>query len=1147
MINKNFIDKLLSDSNIVDVAQKIITTKFTKSGANYKTNSPFNTKDKTPSFSVNEKKQCFKCFSSGNGGKVVTLIMSLEKLTYPEAIEWLAEFMNRTVIYDNMSKEEVQDYKDKAKRLDGLIASCQKRLVAELKGGPREYLTGERALTEDTIIEWGLGFGTDDWRLLSKDITEAGYFTLAKELGIIGSKEEHVYDKTRGKITFPLENHRGRIIGYATREFTEKESKKVPKWINPPENDEFNKSSFLFGWYRAKGDIREFRTAHITEGYLDVINNHQRGMCNVVSAGGTGITTGQLKELHKVTKRLNFLLDGDEAGIKAAYRILPEALMMGFHVSITLFPEGMDTDDWLRAHPKLTTLEIKAAYKEMSVEGFEWYLSKKKLEKPESDELVDEIAPILKTLTNPIRKRAYTDHLIKELGLVEADILAVVGLEDSSAEKQKTVYTEDQLRDEIKLLQSADEDLSSIADTMAELIKNEDSPVRIAQYEKVISKELGISAKILGSLVRKKATPKEVQNLTEDDVRLPAGADRKFYDKYKFCFTADGYHFYNTNSGNVKQGTNFTIIPHFHIQSRVPGENKRLMTIQNKREELLVEMDSEALVSFPQFKKVVWDYGNFGFKPGTNTTHFDMLRDFLGAEFIPAKPLAVLGQQPEGFFAFSNGVVNESGEFTEIDDFGIVRHLDEYQNVLGEDVKHDQHYFLPAFSKLNKGVRADEDNYETERKLVYKKSEVSIDEWMGLFMKAFGKEKGMLGLTWLVAACFRSIFLKELLFFPLLFGYGETGSGKSVFGKILQNFFFHNQMEFSLKSGTDSGMSRRLGQVTDAAAFLDEFNDFIHEERFNHLKNAWGGIGREIGRATHNNKTRTIKVTVALYIAGQYMSSHDDHALTNRSVLLEFLKQDHRPEEQISAFNKLKDLMNKGVSSLVADILTHRAKVAEAARSGFNTVKNSLREELKGQHYEERVVDNYSLLIATAESVHGVLKMPFDLGEFKALCKEKILQTSDLITDTEGVSKFWRKVVRLSQDGELRIDRDFQMETPVHVGIRENSRKQITQWSNKNDEEVVYINWGSVYDRYRESDKMEAIDKSTLKGMLNARLDTYIGRKEKHNFPNYGGSAEALLFRYKELQEAGFTFNAGSKQPKTDEVLAGDKSEEDPF
>ncbi|MGH1338996.1 MAG: DNA primase [Aureispira sp.] len=1048
MINKNFIDRLLSKADIEYLAPKLVPD-LKKSGANLVAKSPF-TDEKTGSFYVSPAKQIFKCFSSGNGGNIVTLSMQVKTLSYPQAIEWIAEQMNEEVQYDHQSKEEREEYLTQQERYSKLLRSVSKRLYLGLDENVKQHLAA-RKVTEEEISLWGLGYGTADWEYLSKSIIETGYFTEAKDLFIINNKAEKTYDRSRGKITITLHSDTGRVVGFAYRQFLEEGG---AKYINPTDGPLFKKNEYWYGMHLAKKEIRNRKHAFIVEGYFDVQAMHRVGITNTIAGCGTSITDGQIKILLRCNiKHFVLLLDGDDAGTKSALRHIPLFIERGAKVSVISLPNGQDPDDFLRDKTADQTREVREQLKKLQKDGLEWWLRYK--------------------------------------------------------------------------LETLEEDGDTVAEeAMLLLAKMEGQHLLKGRWEEMVAKLCRTKLKDLRVLMKslQADVKEEVQELKEGDVRLPKGADRAFYDKHQFCFNEHGYHFYHPNAGHVKQGTNFTIIPHFHIQSRIPGENKRLMTIKNHREEILVELESSALVSFPKFKQEVWDYGNFGFKAGTNTNHFDMLRDYLGDAFVGCKPLNVLGQQPEGFFAFSNGIVNETGEFHAINDFGIVKHTDQYTDVMGEDVDHEQHYYLPAFSKLNKGVRSDEDDFETERKLVYKESSVSFSQWMKLFMDAFGKEKGMIGLSWLIASCFRSMFIKDLLFFPLLFGYGETGSGKSMFGKVLQNFFFYKQQEFSLKSGTDSGMSRRLGQVNDAVVFLDEFNEFITEDRFNHLKNGWGGIGREIGRATHNNKTRTIKVTLAMYLAGQYMSSLDDHALTNRSVLLEFLTTSTRPQKQVEAFNKIKDLMNEGVSSLVAEIIKFRPQMQEVSKKGFNQLKNELREEMKGMPYVERVMDNFCVLMSTVKALESYVQFPFTYAEFKELCQEKILHTSDLIGDTEGVAQFWRVIERLNQNHEIIRDRDYSFECPETVGIREDKRKSTERWKNLNDknepETLLYLNWNNVYERYKNDDKKAAIDRSTLKGMLANRKEVYVGRTENHEFSKYGKTT-ALVFKYSALQKKG--------------------------
>ena len=161
-------------------------------------------------------------------------------------------------------------------------------------------------------------------------------------------KDDRSYDRFRGRVIFPVHNITGRVMGFGGRTLSSDEN--VPKYVNSPESDIYNKSQILYGLFFAKNAIIRNDTCYLVEGYTDVISLHQAGVENVVASSGTSLTEEQIRLIKRYTPNITILYDGDPAGIKASFRGIDMVLEQGMNVRIVLFPDGEDPDSYARKH-----------------------------------------------------------------------------------------------------------------------------------------------------------------------------------------------------------------------------------------------------------------------------------------------------------------------------------------------------------------------------------------------------------------------------------------------------------------------------------------------------------------------------------------------------------------------------------------------------------------------------------------------------------------------------------------------------------------------------------------------------------------------------------------------------------------------------
>ena len=346
MIERTTIERIFSTADIVEVIGEFVNLK--RSGQNYKGLSPF-TNEKTPSFFVSPAKGIFKCFSSGIGGNVVTFLMEHEKLSYPEALKFLARKYNIEIAEKEATEEELQQKDDRESML-ALNMFAQKYYAENLHNTEEGRVIGlsyfhERGFKDKVIAKFQLGYSREQKDAFTRTALNNGYKPeYLQKTGLSIQKENYHFDRFHGRIIFPIHGLSGQILGFGAR--TLKSDEKTAKYLNSPESDVYHKSNILYGLYFARQSILKNDKCFLVEGYTDVISMHQAGIENVVAASGTSLTLEQIRLIKRFTKFITVLFDGDEAGIKASLRGIDLILEEGLNVKVVLFPDGQDPDSF---------------------------------------------------------------------------------------------------------------------------------------------------------------------------------------------------------------------------------------------------------------------------------------------------------------------------------------------------------------------------------------------------------------------------------------------------------------------------------------------------------------------------------------------------------------------------------------------------------------------------------------------------------------------------------------------------------------------------------------------------------------------------------------------------------------------------------
>ncbi|NLY21239.1 MAG: DNA primase [Tissierellia bacterium] len=353
-INPETLDEIRDRADIVDVVGSHVQLK--RAGASYQGLCPFHS-EKTPSFSVSPNKGIFHCFGCGVGGDVITFVMKIEGLTFPEAAKKLADQYG-VHIKENKGNFKKNDLKETAFELNRKVAFYYMQNLIGYKPA-LEYLF-KRGITIDFIKKYGIGYSKDSWDDLVKYLEgENQDLELASKLGLLGKKKksEGYYDVFRGRIIFPIINTKNKVIGFGGRVLDDS----MPKYLNSPESLVFNKGNNLYGLnYFNRGKKKE--NIILVEGYMDVISLGTQGIDYCVASLGTALTINQVKLLSQYGENFYICYDGDFAGINATKRAIQIFNSLEINVKVIQLKDGLDPDDFIKKYGRMRfEAEVKYA------------------------------------------------------------------------------------------------------------------------------------------------------------------------------------------------------------------------------------------------------------------------------------------------------------------------------------------------------------------------------------------------------------------------------------------------------------------------------------------------------------------------------------------------------------------------------------------------------------------------------------------------------------------------------------------------------------------------------------------------------------------------------------------------------------------
>ncbi len=430
--SEEFLRKIKERVSLVEIVGEHVVLR--KAGSNHVGLCPFHS-ERSPSFSVSETKHLFHCYGCKKGGDLFRFVMDMRGLSFPEAVEELAERARVPLpagITSSEGESPEQQARRQAQRERTNVAHRLNRFAAaffhqNLGGEPKAYVE-RRGLTPEAIRNFYVGYAPEGWDALTQHLIKAkAPLPVAVELGLIRPSPPGArstgghFDLFRNRVVFPILDLRGKVAGFGGRAIGEGET---PKYLNSPESMLFQKSRLLYGLFQAQKFIREADVAIVVEGYFDVVTLHAAGIGNVVATCGTSLTPDHLQILKRFASKVIVLFDADRAGISATQRAMELGLDQGQILYSADLPQGKDPDEMVLEGRKEELLKILAEARPLLDSEMNALWESHRSEPEKQAQAIKKMAGWLHRFADPVGRQVRIQRILQEFRVPTAVLRA---------------------------------------------------------------------------------------------------------------------------------------------------------------------------------------------------------------------------------------------------------------------------------------------------------------------------------------------------------------------------------------------------------------------------------------------------------------------------------------------------------------------------------------------------------------------------------------------------------------------------------------------------------------------------------------------------------------------------------------------------
>jgi hypothetical protein len=451
--------------------------------------------------------------------------------------------------------------------------------------------------------------------------------------------------------------------------------------------------------------------------------------------------------------------------------------------------------------------------------------------------------------------------------------------------------------------------------------------------------------------------------------------------------------------------SNFIMRVLYHINRG--KNNKRVIGLRNNRNQsLILEIETKEINSLQTFRSLTEGMGYFVLAPSFKDTDLARIKMKMFGEEKTSTQLEVLGWDNKGFFAFCNGLYHiEAAQFHSVDEYGIVT----LNNV---------HYHIP----YHPGT--DQYQFINEKKIFFRPSNVNFKAWAALYLRAFGLVGGTV-LTFTVATIFSDHIFSKKNNFPMLFLYGEGGSGKGTVCEYAQHLFGFPQPPLKLteRANTDKARIRKFATYCNVPVRLEEFTNSIDQAGIKTLTNLYDRFGYERSSADTRYGTETVPIRSTVMITGNEYPADDP--LIQRLILID-ADRNVRNETEIKAFRELQKINQEGITTVLTEILAHRSMVVKSWLEKYESEYDAFRAECKDIDVPSRMFENVAVLLATYKCMEAAgLRWPHSYAGFKKYLKLLLRNQAEKRSTGAVVQKFWDIVLSLASKGLIHENKEF--------------------------------------------------------------------------------------------------------------------------
>ncbi len=1165
MIKQECLDRILDANTLVDVAISLGIS-GQKRGAQWTGKSPF-TDEKSGSFQISESKGIWKCFSSGkgSGGRMaaVQLVMDVQSVDWYSAIKYLAGLKNIVIEFDEDTlekREERKSLQDASEKAELIMRMGEQYYAANRGDEVFVNFLNARKLTEEDVARWGLGWAPLYSKHLATEVQRKDMLKLAVDIGIVKQSAEDsskIYDALSSRVTIAIRDGYGRTVGFAGRYVEVKAMEKTPpKFVNPSESFFYSKSKLLYGWYEARKSINSTDTVYVVEGYADVWAMHRAGLTNTVAHCGKFITQGQMAILSKACGNLIFLLEDNEA-VAGYEKCLADALKLGFAVKVCdlrVAKGKRDADDlWKEVMGGMFTdledmqNEFGAVIRTHTKDGIEFSIGQLEAlwaSPSNHGKAVEEIIELLMMIKDAYVRDGYLKLAAKLLNEWSAAAEYKGKLADLEESLAKSMMTEKQFATAKKSADTA---------RQKKLLKWD-------AWEKSLMKHMGDAVKKAKAADMGSDADVQSQRVSWSDGELmPDWVDEKEMKRVGFVQRTEGSEMYpigiyfpfingmTPSYNGTHKATNYSILPKYHIKSTL--QNRRVVMIDNGREQHTIDLPDKALTSISNWEEVMINKGDFVASEVFSKYHFVKIRNYITSRITTAHEITTLGWQPANeFWSWSNAVAFKEAETGRLS-------IREYDNTGIVEVN-DKKYLSASMSEFSRDMMDEGKNpYENDLYLSFKDGGHNFADWANLFMEVYN-DHGDFGVAFALLSINKDLVYKMQQKMPLLYLYGPKGSGKSAFGESLQNLFFSGTnsdgrliQAVNMTPGMISPYAfyNALSRFRNCFRLFNEYDPMVIDQSFRGMfKAAYDGEGRERGSGDGFVRTEIQKVLGTIGLAGQYLDTNDDGALMSRSINLSFSEERNktRTDDQKEKYRMLMTWEKQGLSGAVLDIIKWRPYFADQLEAKFYDTKKQLIADARAmgkRNLEERLLNNYSLLISAMEVANGLCTLRNSIDGFYKKSLMKMIELSNMLTENNVLTKFWRSMETLWQDGLIKEGNHFTIGRKSKVTYRSAGGTMLTKEFGTEQvplmTEVMVIQIGKmmgVYEKEMRARGHKAINEATVLEYLKDQ-PYFIGLITHHHY-NDSMKTSGYAIRYEELKAmCGVTFQSHEKPAQSDE------------